>query len=123
MESEMADRKQRSRRGATGNARFPASLWPTALRPRRPQDRTEAVDQLRRAYPTALIDEITGASTGTVLVSVAISRDEFLVDREGQVIDLNFVVPDRAGALESGVPEAELIRGRRGSEDPDPGGS
>jgi hypothetical protein len=81
------------------------------------------VDQLRRAYPTALIDEITGARTGTVLVSVAISRDEFLVDGQGQVIDPNFVVPDRAGALEPGVPEAELIRGRRGSEDPDPGGS
>jgi hypothetical protein len=118
----MADREQKSSRQSR-TARFPASLWPPAFRPRRPHHRTEAVDRLRRAYPTALIDEVTGARTGTVLVSVAISRDEFLVDREGQVIDLNFVVPDRAGALESGVPEAELIRGRRGSEDPDPGGS
>jgi hypothetical protein len=118
----MADRNQISRR-PDGTPRFPASLWPKARRRRRPPDRTEAVDRLRRAYPTALIDEITGARTGTVLVSVAISRDEFLVDRQGQVIDLNFVVPDKTGTLEAGVPAAELIRGRPDPEDPGSGTS
>jgi hypothetical protein len=76
------------------------------------------VDQLRRAHPTALIDEVTGARTGTVLVSAALTRDEFLVDWQGRAIDLNFVVPDRAGTVEAGVPEAELIHGRHAAGDP-----
>ena len=83
---------------------------------------TEAVDQLRRDYPTALIDEVTGARTGTVLVSdLARSRDEFLVDPRGKVIDPAFVVPDQVGSIDAGVPEVELIRGRRDAEDPGSG--
>ena len=119
----MADRDPQTGR-RSGDARFPASLWPPAKRPCRPHDRTEAVDQLRRYYPSALIDEVTGARTRTVLVSdLGRSPDEFLVDRRGQVIDPAFVVPDQSASIEAGVPEAELIRGRHDAEDPNSGSS
>jgi hypothetical protein len=66
-----------------------------------------------------LIDEVIGARTGSVLVSyLADSGGEYLVNERGQVIDLNFVAPYRPGAGEVGVPEAELIPGRRDTKGP-----